>query len=175
MRTLAVAPILLLLCLLPLTGCSQEPTPPSADATATGISQGMQAPDFTLTDLDGTTFTLSSRRGKSAVCLIFWGTWCPYCVREIPRLKQLQATYADAPFEIIGINVGANDPIERVRGFARQAQLPYPTLYDRNQAVSRLFAVQGIPVSILIDRQGIIRFRGYQLPEQADALIKALL
>ncbi len=149
------------------SGCSepQQPTPAS-----TGLMKGQQAPDFTLQDLNGNEVTLSSYQNKSNVCLVFWATWCPYCVKEIPMLKSLHEKYASKGIQVVSVNVGSNDPIKRVRAFHNKYALNYTVLYDSSGIASRLYGVTGIPVSIIIDKKGIIRFRSNTLPENIDQL-----
>ncbi len=139
-----------------------------------GIMKGQIAPDFTLKDISGKQMSLSSEK-NNVVCLVFWATWCPYCVREMPRYKELHAKYAAKGLKILSINIAANDPLPRVEAFQQKTQLPYPILYDSMQEVSRLYYVTGVPVSVIIDRKGIIQYRGYQLPDNADQMIAQLL
>ena len=132
-----------------------------------GIDVGQLATDFTLNDLSGKKVTLLSFRNKKAVILSFWATWCPYCIREIPKLKELHSKFSDRGLEIISINIAANDPISRVIEFEKKQKLPYSVLYDKDQTVSRTYAVSGIPVTLIIDPDGLIVFRGYGLPEDS--------
>ena len=78
------------------------------------------AADFTLKSLEGEEFKLSSFRGKNPVYLVFWATWCPYCVKEIPRLKELYAKLAPKGLKILAINIGYNDPLLRVQTFSEE-------------------------------------------------------
>jgi peroxiredoxin len=139
-----------------------------------GIMKGQIAPDFTLKDISGRQLSLSSEK-NNVVCLVFWATWCPYCVRDMPRYKELYVKYAAKGLKILSINIAANDPLPRVEAFQQKTQLPYPILYDSMQEVSRLYYVTGVPVSVIIDRKGIIQHRGYQLPDNADQIIAQLL
>ena len=156
--------------------CLYAPAAYCADAAgpAVGIMKGQVAPDFKLKDIKGKQVSLSSEK-NNVVCLIFWATWCPHCVHELPRYKDLHAKYAAKGLKILSINIAANDPPQRVEAYQQKAQLPYPILYDAVQEVSRLYYVTGVPVSIIIDRKGVIQYRGYQLPDNVDQLIAQLL
>ena len=159
--------LLTLLCssILTISNCTaQEKSVP----TKQGINQGQMAIDFTLTDLSGKKVTLSSFKNKKGVVLSFWATWCPYCVREIPKLKELHSKFSNRGLEIISINIAANDPISRVMEFEKRQKIPYSVLYDKDQTVSRIYAVSGIPVTLIIDPEGLIIFRGYGLPEDTE-------
>jgi peroxiredoxin len=154
--------------------CAQTAVCLEAAKPATGVMKGQVAPDFSLKDIAGKQIALSSAK-KNVVCLLFWATWCPYCVREVPRFKELHAKFAAKGLKIFAINIAANDPLPRVEAFQLKNQLPYPILYDVSQDVSRMFYVTGIPVSIIIDRKGVIQYRGYQLPDNVEQLISQLL
>jgi peroxiredoxin len=158
--------LLILFCstLLTLSNCTAQE---KSIAPKSGIDVGQLATDFTLNDLSGKKVTLSSFKNKKAVILSFWATWCPYCVREIPKLKELHSKFKDRNLEIISINIAANDPISRVIEFEKKQKLPYPVLYDKDQTISRTYAVSGIPVTLIINPDGLIVFRGYGLPEDA--------
>ncbi|HET9495047.1 MAG TPA: redoxin domain-containing protein, partial [Chloroflexia bacterium] len=65
---------------------------------------GAEAPDFTLTDIDGSEVTLSSLRGKP-VMVNFWATWCPPCRAEIPEIVRLytESAAGERPYEVLGV------------------------------------------------------------------------
>jgi len=157
---------------LGLLGCgdAQQDLPRS-----TGLMQGQLAPDFTLPDLEGRQTALSSFKNSSPVCVVFWATWCPYCVQEIPKLKSIHEQYAGRGLKLLAINVATNDPLERVMAFQKKWSIAYPILYDTAGTVSRMYGVMGIPVSVIIDRNGMIKYRGYTLPENYEQLFAQLL
>jgi peroxiredoxin len=130
------------------------------------------AADFTLKSLEGEEFKLSSFRGKNPVYLVFWATWCPYCVKEIPRLKELYAKLAPKGLKILAINIGYNDPLLRVQSFQKKYELPYPILYDNNAMVSRQYGVIGVPFSVLVDRSGKVVYRSNGTPEGLEAFVE---
>ena len=158
--------------LLTLSNCTAQE---KSIAPKSGIDERQLATDFILNDLSGKKVTLSSFKNKKAVILSFWATWCPYCVREIPKLKKLHSKFANRGLEIISINIAANDPISRVIEFEKKQALPYSVLYDKDQIVSRTYAVSGIPVSLIIDPDGLIIFRGYGLPEDVEQYFEKTL
>lgn len=154
------------------SGCgdAQQDAPRS-----TGLMQGQVAPDFTLPDLEGRQTALSSFKDSSPVCLVFWATWCPYCIQEVPKLKKIYDNYAGKGLKVLAINVATNDPLERVMAFQKKSSIAYPILYDAAGTVSRMYGVMGIPVSVIIDRNGVIKYRGYTLPENYEQLFAQLL
>jgi len=170
--------LITILCTLPLTSCgnageNQKAANPAA--ATSGIMTGQRAPDFTLNDLSGKPFALSEVRGKKPVLLIFWATWCPACRQTMPYFSDLYVKYAPKGLEIISINIASNDPLPRVQSFQEITKLPYRILYDAKTDVSRLYAVFGIPTTLLIDRDGIIQYRGNVLPANIDQTLDKLL
>ncbi len=177
LRILTTLSIILLIS-LPCTGCgnagdtmvAQDP-----ESATPGIMTGQIAPDFMLRDLNDKPFRLSDLRDKKPVLLIFWATWCPACIQAIPAFADIQKRYEPRGLEVVSINIAANDPLIRVQRFQETHRLPYRILYDEQTDISRRFAVLGIPTSLIIDRHGIIQYRGNLLPRNVDQLLDRLL
>jgi len=153
-----------------ILGCDENKAQ-NEGAKLPGGEVGLAA-DFTLKSLKGEEFKLSSFRGKNPVYLVFWATWCPYCVKEIPNLKELYAKLAPKGLKILAINIGYNDPLLRVQAFQKKYELPYPILYDNNAVVSRQYGVIGVPYSVLIDRSGKVVYRSNGTPESLEAFVE---
>lgn len=117
---------------------------------------GHLAPDFTLKTLDGNTVRLSELRGKKVVLINFWATWCPPCRLEMPTMQQIYSEYKDRGFEILAVNI-ESDAEQAISDFVKELRLTFPILLDPDMKVTRKFRVIGLPVSVLIDRQGIVR------------------
>ncbi len=113
------------------------------------------APDFCLKDLNGRKVGLSDLKGR-AVVLNFWSTTCPPCVAELPSLNSLYHDLAGSGLVVLGI---ALDPSDKpVRELARRQRIEYPILTDNSQEVYfDTYGLFGQPVSILIDRAGMVR------------------
>lgn len=122
--------------------------------SATQLSaEGKPAPDFTLTDIKGNPLSLSSLRGKYVV-LDFWGSWCIWCIRGVPRMKEYYAKYA-GKFEILGID--CNDTEAKWKNAVQKYELPWLHVYNpRTSDVLTNYAVEGFPTKIVIDPQGNI-------------------
>lgn len=111
------------------------------------------APDFSLKDLQGNVFKLSSQRGKPI--LIFFGTtWCPSCRTELPLYKEIYETYTKRGVEIIYINIG--EPQGKVAKFVKANALPFKIMLDEGGEVASNYAVVGVPTIVLIDKEGKI-------------------
>jgi peroxiredoxin len=118
--------------------------------------EGHLAPDFTLKTLEGHTVRLSELRGQKVVLINFWATWCPPCRIEMPAMQQIYSEYKAKGLEILAVNI-ESDAQEEIRDFVKELRLTFPILLDPDMKITRNFRLIGLPVSILIDRQGVIR------------------
>jgi cytochrome c biogenesis protein CcmG, thiol:disulfide interchange protein DsbE len=120
------------------------------------------APDFALTGIDGQTVRLSDYRGK-VVLLNFWYTGCEPCREETPALEAAYKKLAPQGFEIIGMNVRANerrgaDGDADIRTFIEAHGVSYPIALDTDSQSGRDYQVYVLPTSLMIDREGKIRY-----------------
>lgn len=140
-----------------------------ADTDLTGVSYdvGSVMHDFTITDTDGNTHTLSQLlQEKDMVMLNFWYTTCTYCVQEFPYMDSTYQEYSDS-VEIIALNPYSNDSASAVEYFknsfyddydsdaATIGGLSFPMAKD-DTGISGCFELEGFPTSVVIDRYGVI-------------------
>jgi peroxiredoxin len=111
------------------------------------------APDFSLKDIQGKTFRLSSQRGNPVV-MFFGATWCPACRGELPFYRDLYDKYALHGLKFIYIDI--NESTERVARFAKQNAFPYLVLVDGDGGVATDYNIIGVPTLILLDKEGNI-------------------
>ena len=117
------------------------------------MKPGVQAPDFKLRNLDGEYMTLASFKGKY-VLLDFWGTWCGWCIKGIPDMKEYYAKYKDR-IEFVGID--CRDTEEKWKEGVAKHELPWTNLYNGDgQEIVIAYGVQGYPTKIIIDPEGKI-------------------
>lgn len=121
------------------------------------------APDFALPDLQGNRVALSDFRGKWVV-LDFWGSWCGWCIKGFPELKEAYAKYGGR-LEIVGID--CNDRPEAWKKAVERYELPWVQLYNsKSDGVKELYGVQSFPTKVIIDPEGRIRkIRSGHVPE----------
>lgn len=124
------------------------------EAAAKAQASGVQAPDFTLKDINGKPLSLSSLRGKYVV-LDFWGSWCVWCIKGFPKMKEYYEKYRDK-VEILGID--CNDTEAKWKAAVTKHQLPWLQVYNQkgDNDVTSVFVVSAFPTKILIDPNGKI-------------------
>ena len=148
----------------------------AAGAAQAALNANAPAPDFTLRSLDGVNLRLAEQRGR-VVMVNFWATWCGPCKQEMPHLSRLYEKYRASGFTLLGVNV--DEDSRNAAGIAGQLGVKFPVLLDSDKQVSKLYDLSAMPSTVLIDRDGKVRFlhRGYRTGTEAeyDQQIRALL
>lgn len=135
----------------------------------------VDAPEFTLPDLQGTPISLSQYRGH-VVLLDFWATWCGPCRQTIPDLKYLYETHRNEGLDILGVAL-ERQGLQNLTTFVEQNKIPYTVLVGDASVVSSYGNIRSIPTTFLIGRDGTIRNRmiGVQPRAVLEQAITALL
>lgn len=133
---------------------------------------GDPAPNFHLQDLEGAPVALADLQGN-AVVLNFWATWCPPCRREIPMLDAMNKVYMEKGAIVVGVDVGEN--INTVKRYIDDLGVTYPIWiggegYDNTQALLTSFGGVGLPTTVFIDPEGVIR--AFQVGELSAGIVQ---
>jgi peroxiredoxin len=140
------------------------------------VAPARGAPDFTLPTLGGPNLRLQEQRGR-VVLVNFWATWCGPCRVEMPHLNRLYDKYRDAGFVLLAVNID-EDP-KTAASLAAKLGMRFPVLLDTDKKVSRLYDLSAMPSTMLIDRDGQVRYthRGYRdgYEQTYEQQIRALL
>lgn len=138
---------------------------------------GQPAPDFTLPTLDGRTVTLSSLHGQPVV-LNFWATWCIPCRAEMPALMQAATTYGPDGLVVLAVNLTAQDSLPAVQSFVNDLSITVPVVLDTDGRVAtQLYRLYGVPMTVVIDRDGIImdRYLGQMTTDHLQTMLQTVL
>jgi cytochrome c biogenesis protein CcmG, thiol:disulfide interchange protein DsbE len=122
---------------------------------------GEAAPELVLTAIDGTSIDLAKLRGK-VVLVNFWATWCAPCRKEMPTLDAFYRRHREQNFELIGISVDFARDTAKMRKVA--AGISYPAVGIKDIEVNGFGAPDGVPVTYVIDAEGIIRDKFIAVP-----------
>jgi thiol-disulfide isomerase/thioredoxin len=106
--------------------------------------------DFTLSDLEGKSWSLRELRGK-VVLVNFWATWCPPCRKEMPDLDALYQKFKNQEFVILAID---DEEVGKIKPYLAEHPVSYPILLDPGRKANQSFRVEGIPKSFVYDREG---------------------
>jgi thiol-disulfide isomerase/thioredoxin len=119
------------------------------------------APDFALRSMQGPSVRLSEHLGE-VVVINFWATWCGPCRQEMPLLDALYGKYKQAGLVLLSVNIDEN--VEPAVEMAQTLKVSYPVLLDARKEVSRAYDVGAMPVTVLVDRAGVVRYvsEGYK-------------
>ena len=121
---------------------------------------GTAAPDFASKSDSGRNVRRSELRGQ-VVLINFWASWCGPCRQELPLLDKIYAQYRNAGFMLLAVNV--DDNRKDADAMRKRLGLRLPTLFDSGKNVAKLYGVDMMPATVVIDRDGRVRYvhRGY--------------
>jgi peroxiredoxin len=145
-----------------------------AVAPAWGIEEGQPLPAFNIQAFDGSHYSRAALEGRP-VLLIFWNTWCPVCLKELPRVNRLSDKFGPQGLAILAVNTAINDSENKARVYGNKYGYRFPLAFDHNFETGQAFGLRGVPTVILADAQGIVRVKRTELPEDMDAHLVQLL
>jgi len=120
-------------------------------------SAGTMMPAFTAKTIDGSTVNREELRGK-VVLVNFWASWCGPCAVEMPAFQRIYSEQKDSGLVIVGVWTNDKD-VFAMRDLLRNAGITYPIVVGTKELVDAFGGVNGLPISVLVDRSGRIRKR----------------
>ena len=161
-----------------VAGCNQHtaalPAPKKAVVAAGEI--GSTLPDFALEDFQGHEISSADLRGK-VVLIDFWATWCGPCKKEMPGYQKLLNLYGSRGFAVIGFKFDTMMDMEDPAQFAKKIGVRYPLAVAPDDLKQKFGGIEGLPTTMLYDRQGILRKRviGFEYTNVIESELKPLL
>lgn len=175
--------LLLAASLAGVTGCAtarpegevvpvQAPTPRASGK----VEVGQPYFDFSAPQLMGGAFSLSGVVGRQVVLLQFWGIRCGPCLKEFRLLEQLYAAYRQRGLLVVGVNTDGLDADRLTQAMVERKVNPsYPVVLDLEFKAATHYTNWLVPVSVLIDRRGVVRAVHTGYKPELDARIEAEL
>lgn len=156
-NTFRSALLVALLTPAPLFGC-QGKADDQGEARPSDSRMGQPAPTLAARTIDGEPLALSDLRGQ-VVLVNVWATWCKPCTAELPELARLHRERSTEGFTVLGVSVDKRQVLPKVRAEVARYQLGYPVLFDPEHRAVNEWNVHGYPTSVLVGRDGTIRWR----------------
>lgn len=114
-----------------------------------------EAPAIELSTLDGGRFNLADLKGKNVVVLDFWATWCPPCRQALPILAEVTKAYESKGVKFFAIDL--REEPGKIEAFLRSQGLSINVALDKDGKVANAYKVEGIPQSVIIGKDGIVK------------------
>jgi peroxiredoxin len=136
---------------------------------------GQPAPEIELETPEGKELALSSLKGK-VVLIDFWASWCGPCRKEMPNVVKAYAKFKNKGFEIFGVSLD-QDKARWIEAIQKDG-ITWPQVSDLKQwqsSVVRQYNIQGIPYTVLLDREGNIlakNLRGEELEKKLTEVLR---
>lgn len=147
--------VIAIILLLGLTGYGIWQALAASQTEEVGLAVGDTAPDIVLKTLHNEQIRLSDLRGKPVI-VNFWATWCPPCQREMPDLQKFYNDYK-SHVEFLSVHLTSQDSREKVAPFMEQYRITFPVVLDTKGKILKLYNIQTIPTTYILDKNGIIR------------------
>ena len=144
--------------------------------TAAGVwavEVGEPAPDFTIRTFDNTSLSRTALAGKPLM-LVFWNTWCPDCMKELPEINRIVEKLGRGELTVLAVNTGLNDSESKARAYWKKYGYVFPVGFDHSFEIGQAFRVIGVPTVFLIDSKGIVRYKNPLVPGNIEERIKKL-
>ena len=131
----------------------------------TPATQWIEAHDFAGEMMDAKTVNLKDYRGRF-VLLNFWATWCSPCLKEMPDLEKAYLQMGQKKMAVLAVGMG--ESVEKIKVFFDKYGFSFPLLADNKMEITKLYGVRNIPVTYLIDPDGIVLGRALGIRDWAS-------
>jgi thiol-disulfide isomerase/thioredoxin len=136
---------------------------------------GSHLPDFSIKDWQGHQISSADLKGK-VVIIDFWATWCGPCKQEMPGYQKLADRYRSQGLVVIGLKSNSMTDTEDPAKFVKKIGVRYPLAVATDELEQKFGAIQGLPTTLLYDREGILRTKiiGFEYTEAVERQLQQL-
>jgi len=145
----------------------------AAVSPAWSVEVGEQAPDFSMQTFDGGISSRASLEGRPLL-LVFWNTWCPTCMVELPHINRLAERLVPRGLTFLAVNTAINDSEKRARAYWIQQGYVFPSGFDHSFEIGEAFGLRGVPTVFLIDSKGVVHYKDAVAPANLEARFEQL-
>ncbi len=138
-----------------VTEAKDVPEVTEAGTVQEGFLPGKKAYDFELKTRDGVAMKLSDHLGKTVV-INFFASWCPPCQAEMPHFNEVYLDLKDKDVIVIGVNLTEQDDLDDLEALLKEHNIAFPILMDEKSEVANRYAIRSIPVSVIVQPDGIV-------------------
>jgi cytochrome c biogenesis protein CcmG/thiol:disulfide interchange protein DsbE len=126
--------------------------------------EAIDAPDFSLEDVDGNPVILDSLLAKGPVFMSYWALWCKMCIKELDALKPYYDEFAEMDINMLAISQDKARSVPEVKPFAQSHKWKYVVVLDPENIMRELYDVQAMPSSFIIsqDKKIVFTHQGYK-------------
>ena len=144
-----------------------------AAAPVWAVEVGEPLPNFAIQTFDGTGLSRTTLAGKPLM-LVFWNTWCPDCMRELPKINRIAEKLGPRGLTVLAVNTGLNDSESKARAYWKKYGYVFPVGFDHSFEIGQAFRVIGVPTIFLVDSKGIVRYKNPLIPDNLEKRLKQL-
>ena len=138
----------------------------------TPATQWIEAHDFAGKMMDAKSVNLQDYRGRF-VLLNFWATWCSPCLKEMPDLENAYNEMGQEKLVVLAVGMG--ESVEKIKAFFNKYGFTFPLLADNRMKITKLYGVKNIPVTYLIDPDGVVLGRALGVRDWASPDLLAFI
>jgi peroxiredoxin len=135
---------------------------------AANLTVGKVAPAFEIKTISGASVTPSSTKGRILI-VNFWATWCAPCQHEMPELEKFYRKYHDQGVDVVAISLDDKSDLDSVKSAMKSCSFPFAMADDAD--MHRFGRIWRVPVTFVIDRNGVLRHNGWEGEPLVDASI----
>lgn len=146
--------------LIPLFACLLLLNGTVSSSALNSLEVGMEVPDFSLSDLNGTTRNFAGLKGDKLTVVLFWATWGDNSKKALQQMQALHQKYKEAGLSVVGINVDKQDLSEKnlaeIRAVIAEQKITFPILIDRGLATFNSYGIIAVPSTLILDKNRVL-------------------
>ncbi|HEY8118507.1 MAG TPA: redoxin domain-containing protein [Methylophilaceae bacterium] len=129
------------------------------NAEAASLEAGKPMPDFSIKTLEGKYITAATSKNRILI-INLWATWCEPCRKEMPAIDAFYKKYHEQGVDVIAVSVDEPSDFDKVKQFS--SAFAFPVALQKDSDLQNLGRIWRVPVTFIIDQNGILRRNGWK-------------